>query len=154
MRMLSTRLYSARRSTLWKGFAMPYLGFHVSVDLSPAQSDQVATFLTDLTGTVLGKKRELTSVAVSATSPKHWYIDGQRLADCQLTTFYLEIKVTEGTNTKHEKAEYVRQVFDRMAELFGPLAPASYIVIHEVRADAWGYAGQTQEYRYISGKPL
>ncbi len=36
----------------------------------------------------------------------------------------------------------------------GRLNPASYIVVQDVRADAWGYAGETQEYRYIKGKVL
>ena len=69
-------------------------------------------------------------------------------------SFYLDIKVTEGTNTKNEKARYVQAVFEAMGRLLGELAPASYIVIEEVRADAWGYSGQTQEFRYIKGKPL
>jgi len=133
---------------------MPYLSFHVSTNVSQAQSDQVASALTELTATVLGKKRELTSVEVNATSPKNWYIAGKSLADHSLVTFYLDIKVTEGTNTKNEKAEYVHRVFESVGKIFGPLAPASYIVIHEVHADAWGYEGQTQEYRYIRGKPL
>ena len=66
----------------------------------------------------------------------------------------LGIKVTEGTNTKNEKARYVQAVFDAMSQLFGKLEPASYIVIGEVHADAWGYSGQMQEFRYINGKPL
>jgi 4-oxalocrotonate tautomerase len=103
---------------------MPYPNFRVSTDVSPAQSGQVANIPTELTVTILGKKRELTAVEVNAASPKHWYIAGQRLADQSLVTFYLGIKVTEGANTKHEKAEYVHQVFDRIAQLFGPLAPA------------------------------
>jgi 4-oxalocrotonate tautomerase len=39
-----------------------------------------------------------------------------------------------------------------MTALLGDLARASYVVIHEVNADAWGYSGQTQEFRYIRGK--
>jgi len=133
---------------------MPYLSFHVSANASQKQSDQVASVLTELTATVLGKKRELTAVEINATSPKGWYIGGKILAGQELVTFYLDIKVTEGTNTKNEKSQYVRQVFEAVAEIFGPLAPASYVVIHEVHADAWGYEGRTQEYRYISGISL
>ncbi|AOX61060.1 hypothetical protein BIZ42_01945 [Stenotrophomonas sp. LM091] len=133
---------------------MPYLSFHVSADTSQKQSDQVASVLTELTATVLGKKRELTAVEINATSPKGWYIGGMSLAGQELVTFYLDIKVTEGTNTKNEKSQYVRQVFEAVTEIFGPLAPASYVVIHEVHADAWGYEGRTQEYRYISGVSL
>jgi len=62
--------------------------------------------------------------------------------------------VTEGTNTNDEKARYVQAVFDSMSTLLGELAPASHVVIDEVHADAWGYAGQTQEFSYIEGRPL
>ena len=41
-----------------------------------------------------------------------------------------------------------------MEGITGPLAPASYVVVHEVRGDAWGYQRQTQEFRYIKGKPM
>ncbi len=41
-----------------------------------------------------------------------------------------------------------------LSQFWGSLNPASYIVIHEVRADSWGYEGATQEFRYIKGKLL
>jgi len=133
---------------------MPYLSFHISVDVSQEQSDRIAGTLTALTASVLGKKPELTAVAIHAAAPGRWYVGAERLSGGAPAGFYLEVKVTEGTNTKSEKAEYVRQVFDAVSGIVGPLAPPSYVVIHEVRADAWGYAGQTQEYRYIRGRPL
>lgn len=78
----------------------------------------------------------------------------RRRARVGLATFYLDIKITEGTNTKNEKADYIAKVFAEFESLLGPLNPASYIVLHEVRADAWGYQGRTQEFRYIQGKLL
>lgn len=81
---------------------MPYLSFHISADVSQDQSDQVASALTEITATALGKKHELASVEVNATSAKSWYIGGKSLASQSLVTFYLDIKVTEGTNAKNE----------------------------------------------------
>ena len=133
---------------------MPYLNLNVSSPLTPQKRAEVATLLTSLTADVLGKKRELTAVAISTTPNQEWFIGAQPLTESQQASFYLDIKVTEGTNTKNEKAAYVEKVFKGMAEILGELAPASYVVIHEVHADSWGYAGQTQEYRYIRGKPL
>ena len=133
---------------------MPYLNLNVSSTLNPHKRAEVATLLTSLTADVLGKKRELTAVAISTTTTQDWYIGAQPLTESHQASFYLEIKVTEGTNTKNEKAAYVEQVFQGMSAILGELAPASYVVIHEVHADSWGYAGQTQEFRYIRGKPL
>ena len=53
-----------------------------------------------------------------------------------------------------KKALYALRVFAGIEAIVGTLAPASYIVIHEVRADAWGYQGQTQEFRYVRGKAI
>ncbi len=68
-----------------------------------------------------------------------------------MASFFLEVRVTEGTNTSDEKADYVHRVFTALEQVLGPLHPASYVVIHEVRADAWGYQGATQAYRYGDG---
>ena len=34
-----------------------------------------------------------------------------------------------------------------MSELLGPLHEASYVHVHDVPADAWGYGGRTQAHR-------
>jgi 4-oxalocrotonate tautomerase len=132
---------------------MPYLHLNLSAEPSPEVVSSAAEVLTRLTAQLLGKKPELTAVAVTATPRDRWFVAARPLPPGQ-SSFYLDIKVTEGTNTKDEKARYVQAVFDAMAELLGELAPASYVVIQEVRADAWGYSGRTQEFRYIKGKSL
>ncbi len=133
---------------------MPYLNAKLSTPPSFEKTEKIAAALTELTAVVLCKKRELTSVAIEYLDPACWFIAGAPLAGQDRSTFYLDIKVTEGTNTKDQKAAYVAQVFAAMEDITGPLHPASYIVIDEVRGDAWGYQGQTQEYRYIKGKAL
>ena len=133
---------------------MPYLNLKLCGETSQETASLAAKCLTDLTAEVLKKKRELTAVAVEFVAPSRWFIAGTSLGDQSLRSFYLDIKVTEGTNTKDEKALYASRVFAGIEAIVGTLAPASYIVIHEVRADAWGYQGQTQEFRYVRGKAM
>jgi len=130
---------------------MPYLNIKVAAQESQETTAKIAALLTDLTASVLGKKRDLTAVAVEYLAPNNWFIAGKNVS---VPTFYLDIKVTEGTNTKNEKATYIKQVFAGLSEILGSVAPASYIVVHEVRGDAWGYQAETQEFRYIKGRPL
>ncbi|MET0311719.1 MAG: 4-oxalocrotonate tautomerase, partial [Burkholderiaceae bacterium] len=59
----------------------------------------------------------------------------------------------DGTNTKDEKAQYVKECFAAFAALLGELHEESYIYVHDVRAEAYGFGGLTQEYRYIKAKP-
>lgn len=133
---------------------MPILNVKISGTPSPQTSSRVAETLTDLTVELLKKKRELTAVAIDYVAPAEWFIAGAPVAGQPFSTFHVDIKVTEGTNTKDEKAAFVSRVFAAIELIIGPVAPASYIVVHEVRGDSWGYQGETQEYRYVRGKAL
>jgi 4-oxalocrotonate tautomerase len=131
---------------------MPYITVKVSGTKSQEKAEQIGELVTRHTAEILFKKKELTSVSVEFIDAAQWFIGGMR-CDAQ-PTFYLEIKITEGTNTKDQKAKYVGEVFRSMETVLGKLNPASYVVIHDVRGDSWGYEGLTQEYRYIKGKSL
>lgn len=133
---------------------MPYVNLKLSTLPSAEMTKQLAVGLTDLTAQLLKKKRELTSVAIESVPASLWTIGGIPVAEKGLPTFFLEVKVTEGTNTKDEKAAYVEGVFRAVSSALGAIDPASYVVIQEVRADAWGYGGATQENRYIKSKAL
>ena len=133
---------------------MPYLSVKLCPPPAPETAQKLALALTELTAAILKKKPELTAIAVEHLPSGLWFIGGKALAAQGAATLYLDIKVTEGTNTKDEKAAYVKAVFSMAESLLGRLHPTSYIVVHEVRADAWGYGGATQEFRYIAGKAL
>lgn len=128
---------------------MPYLHIRLTSPKDVPASSEVAQTLTQLTAKLLGKKQELTAITVERVPPDQWFVGGASVAATQQATFYFEVKITEGTNTKAEKSAYVQQVFNALVHLLGPLSAASYIVISEVRADSWGYQGLTQEFRYI-----
>lgn len=133
---------------------MPYLNAKISGNPSPEVVTRVADVLANLTTSILRKKRELTSITIEYVDGNRWFVAGTPISSQDVRTFYLEIHVTEGTNTKDEKANYVKEVFSSMQSILGKLHPASYIVIKDVGADSWGYEGATQEFRYIKGKNL
>jgi 4-oxalocrotonate tautomerase len=133
---------------------MPYLNVKVSIPESSESAEKIVAALMKHTNDVLGKKPDVTSIEIDFIAPDKWFVGGVRVSEQQAVTFYLDIKVTDGTNTKAEKAEYVRNVFADFDVMFGPITPASYIVIHDVRADSWGFQGRTQEYRFIQSQPL
>lgn len=127
---------------------MPYLHVKLSALPTAALTAEIAELLTALTAAVLHKKRELTAVSVEYLPPVHWFIGGESLTGQNRPTFYLEVKVTQGSNTGEEKAAYLAQVFAAVETLLGALHPTSYIVIHDVCGDAWGYQGKTQAFRH------
>lgn len=131
---------------------MPYLNLsYAAADALPVA--EVAATLTRLTVELLGKKESLTVVSINRVPLDHWFVGGQALAPGQ-SGAVLEIRVTEGTNTKAQKAAFIREAFGALAARLVDLHPASYVAIHDLRADAWGYSGETQEYRYIRGLSL
>jgi 4-oxalocrotonate tautomerase len=131
---------------------MPILNVKVSKTANPALTHEISETLLELTSRILRKKRELTAIVIDYVPPENWIVGGASLAAQGKNSFYFDIKVVDGTNTKDEKAQYVREAFDAFAKLLGNLHEESYIYVHDVRAEAYGYGGATQEYRYIKGK--
>jgi 4-oxalocrotonate tautomerase len=134
-----------------QGDIMPYLNLKLAAPAAAGAVAELAARLATLTTEVLGKKHGVTAVAVEHAPFTRWFIGGRPLS-AGVASFFLEVKVTEGTNTKDEKAAFLRGAYAAAEEVLGPVDPASYIVIQEVRADAWGYAGATQEQRYIESR--
>jgi 4-oxalocrotonate tautomerase len=129
---------------------MPYLRVSISENKSQNVSNQVAQLLTGLAVEVLGKQESAVSVDINYTKNENWFVGGKQV-ESDTATFFIEIKVTEGTNTRDEKAQFVQDAFTGMEKILGKIDPTSYIVLHDVNSDSWGYGGKTQEYRYIKG---
>jgi len=131
---------------------MPILNVTLSTAPDAALSARVADTLSQLTASLLGKNPAVTAVAISHVDPAHWFVAGKSLAEHGKASFFLDTRITDGTNTKDEKAAYVAAVFTRIGELIGPIHEESYVHVHDVRGDAYGYGGKTQDYRYIAAK--
>lgn len=101
----------------------------------------------------LGKDPEVTAVLVEEADPQGWFIAGTRPTEAGLSAFWLDIKITAGTNTKAETTAFVRAAFDGMADLIGPLHPECYVFVHAVDGDAYGYGGRTQNGRWAVANP-
>lgn len=110
----------------------------------------VAAEVSRLSSSILGKDPKVTAVIVSETDPADWFCGGRSLAEHKLASFWLDIHITDGTNTKDEKAAFVAEAFKAMGKLVGPLHNESYVHVHDVRDDAYGFGGLTQERRYIA----
>ena len=127
---------------------MPILNVKVSGVASAERSQQIAQMLSGHTQEILNKRPELISIAISYIDPVHWIVGGETLTKQKKSSVYLDIKITDETNSKSEKAAFIKAVFKSFECLLGDLHHESYIYVEDVRAAAYGYGGLTQEYRY------
>lgn len=128
---------------------MPYINVKLNARKSDELREKVTEIVLENTSKILNKKIEVTSILVEFVPFSSWSI-----ASKNSTTFYLDIKITKGTNTKEQKSNYIQKVYNDFKDLLGEVNAASYITIDEVDGDSWGFEGLTQEYRYIQSKIL
>ncbi|SDA65279.1 tautomerase family protein [Mesorhizobium qingshengii] len=131
---------------------MPIINVNVTGKPDAALSARIAREVTEITATRLRKDPTITAVAISYIDPQHWFAGGRSLAEHGTNTFWLDIKVVDGTNTKLELEAYLKEIFAAFGRLLGSVHEESYAFVHEVPAAAYGYGGKTQEFRFISGR--
>jgi 4-oxalocrotonate tautomerase len=127
---------------------MPILNVKVGARKSAVLTKAIAGTLSDLTARILHKKPEVTAIAIDYVDPDDWIVAGKSLSEHGKSSFYFDIKITDETNSKEEKAQYIRESFDALSELLGNVHEESYIYVQDVRAAAYGYGGKTQEFRF------
>ena len=127
---------------------MPILTVKVSGKKSQNQTNEIGRLLMDLTTRILKKKREVTAIAIEYIDHDSWFVGGELLSNVGKNSFYFDIKITDETNTKDEKAQYIKEAFEGFERLLGNLHEESYIYVQDVRATSYGYGGKTQEFRY------
>jgi len=127
---------------------MPFIHARYSAPADQDLREPIASLLTEVTARVLRKKPDVAAVVVEQVAPTDWFIGSRSLADHRKATFFVEVRVTKGTNLKEEKAAYLREVFGKLESLLGPVHPESYVHMHEVEGDAYGYGGVSQEARW------
>lgn len=127
---------------------MPILNVKISGERSDAMTQAISAMLSELTQRILGKNPAVTAIAIDYVDPRDWLVAGRTLAELGQSSVYFDIKITDETNTKDEKAAYIEAAFDGFSALLGNLHEESYIYVQDVRAAAYGYGGKTQERRY------
>ncbi|MET0333150.1 MAG: 4-oxalocrotonate tautomerase family protein [Rhizobacter sp.] len=127
---------------------MPYLHIQISGAADNTLAQRVAEAGTDLTARLLGKNREHTAVVVDFIAPAQWFIAGRPLTVAPKRSYHWMVSITDETNTKREKADYLAAVHHLMDELLGGAAEHSYAHVADLRGSAYGFAGKTQEFRY------
>ncbi len=117
---------------------------------APPAPAELAAALTDLTAQVLRKRRDVTAVHLQPLGALQVWVGGADPAEAAprpLGHFRLQIDITAGSNSQVEKAEFIAAAHELLVQALGPVHPASYVIVHELPADSWGWSGLTQAQR-------
>ncbi|AXH15912.1 tautomerase family protein [Malaciobacter mytili] len=122
---------------------MPYINLKTNLQDFEDKEASILELIVSKTKQILKKDEKVTSVLLEKVPFNNWYINKKNEF-----TFFLEIKITKDSNTKEEKALYIKEIFEGFKALNIKINKASYVLIDEIAGNSWGYGGITQEYRY------
>jgi 4-oxalocrotonate tautomerase len=127
---------------------MPHIVIHLSGQPDAARDRRVVDAVAGLTQSVLGKKLPVIAITLQHIPRDRWFIGGHALSELGKNAFHLDISVTDETNTKTEKARFIKDAYAAFQDILGELHECSYVHVIDARAAAYGYGGATQEYRH------
>ncbi|KAF0811304.1 hypothetical protein IGB42_04237 [Andreprevotia sp. IGB-42] len=126
---------------------MPIITLKTNQTLAVGRLAHLAQQLTQLTSTILGKDPQLTVVSIETSREQAtWFVNSEP-SRAETPVAELSIKITAGTNSAAQKADWIRAGWELLkAELGDSVAP-NYLSVIELDATSWGYNGLTQGYR-------
>src|SRR3712207_8498154 len=96
----------------------------------PELRPRLAALAARLAAERLGKDPAVTAVLVEEAAPEGWFVAGAPPAEVGLSAFWLDVKVTAGTNNKGETAGFVRDAFSGVRDPLGPPHGERYALGH------------------------
>jgi 4-oxalocrotonate tautomerase len=129
---------------------MPYINIRLGSNLDQEQRNLLYEKTTSLMNTVMRKRPEVAVVHIQESESQQWSVNSIPIAAKDPVSAYVNIKVTDGTNTQSEKAEMISQTVKMLQDVVGIIQKACYVVIDDIPADSWGYNGKTQAARAAS----
>ena len=81
---------------------MPLITVQYSSQRNVTKSD-IAAAVTKLSADILHKDPNVTAIIVQSVDPADWFAGGRSLAEQKLASVWVDIHISDGTNTKDEK---------------------------------------------------
>ena len=124
---------------------MPFINVKVAGQkLGQGQVERIQAGITALMTDILHKVGPLVGVLVEEVPLAGWSVGAAPVA----CAAQVDAIISAETNTAEEKGRFIAEASRLLKDVLGPqLAEVSYVVIHEVPKDSWGYDGLTQAHR-------
>jgi 4-oxalocrotonate tautomerase len=124
---------------------MPFVNVRVAgPPLDKALTAKIQKTMTALMANVLDKKAPLTAVLVEQVDVAGWTVGAAPVRRAA----QVDAIISAGTNTPTQKARFIAEANNLLRDVLGADLPnVTYVVLHEVPQDSWGYGGLTQDHR-------
>jgi len=86
-------------------------------------------------------------VHIDSDMAGYWSVNGVALNEQAAVPVYVDIKVTEGTNSEQEIALMLNGTQQLLTEVLGTIQEACYVVVDAIPGSNWGYSGISQAAR-------
>jgi 4-oxalocrotonate tautomerase len=123
---------------------MPLINATFALPPSPEITRRTVRALTALTVEALGKELERTTVIVRYVPPGQWARGGVQSDLGGARHFVVEAHISAGTNSREEKAQFIRQTHAELETILGEDA-AGYVIVREIDADSWQFLLRMEE---------
>jgi 4-oxalocrotonate tautomerase len=120
---------------------------------APEMPGKIAALASHLAAEQLKKDPKVTAVLVEGADPKGWFVAGSHPTELGLSAYWIDVKVTAGTNLKTETTAFIKAAHEGMQKLLGNVHEESYVLVHAVDGHAYGFGGRTQEGRWSAANP-
>ena len=111
--------------------------------VAPGTIQHLQQETTRLIQTILRKEAALTVVSVAQLPDGAFSANGLAVAGGAS----MQALITAGTNSAQEKADFIFAAKKLLTATGGPSAAPTYVALHELPAESWGYDGETQAAR-------
>jgi 4-oxalocrotonate tautomerase len=123
---------------------MPFV--RISTGGAPLAHSQVQALQrksVDLLSEILGKRKEVTVVAVDTLSADRWASGASPLEEGAHAA-QVDVTITAGTNSGEERSRFISAMHGMIRDVLGPSPVPLYVMVHQLDADQWGFDGRTQ----------
>lgn len=126
---------------------MPFVRLTIADEKLPAATQEtLAAGITALLESNLRKVPETTVIEVKLVPADSWFVDARRHPGT--TGAHLEVGITVGSNSAEEKATFMSNAYQILADTLGALPPAVYVALYEINGESYGLNGRSQLARH------
>lgn len=131
---------------------MPFVRIALAgTSLTAGQIADLQRRATDLMSDILGKRRDLTVIAVEQAVAAAWSVGGQALEGSGRCA-QIEAFITAASNSEEQKSAFLKAAHALLLDILGRVDAPVYVIVHEVPAPDWGYDGLSQAARRLASR--